>query len=98
VSVRWSAQARRDLAGIGLYVSQDSPQAAERLVIRIREAVGILAEQPLIGRQGQRVDVRELVISRTPYLALYRARKSARKIEVVVLRVVHASRDRSNLT
>ena len=55
---------------------------------RIFEAVDSLILYPLLGRAGRVVGTRELVISRTPYIAVYRVRGQV----VEVLAVQHTAR------
>jgi toxin ParE1/3/4 len=38
---------------------------------RIVEAIGLLLEQPSLGRPGRMPDTRELVVSGTPYVVAY---------------------------
>ncbi len=57
------------------------------MVTRVREAVSILAEHPLVGRPVEK-GLRELVISRgrTGYLALYRFFEEEDVVLVLALR------------
>lgn len=84
--VVWTRRARRNLDDIGDYIAQDNPAAAERTVRRIVEQVLGLAFYPRIGRVGTVEDTRELVISDTPYIAVYRIRE-----RVEVLRIRHGA-------
>jgi plasmid stabilization system protein ParE len=72
-TVRLSEGAVADLERIFEFIAEKDPGAALTAVQRIREAVGILARHPLIGRRVDG-DRRELVISygRSGYVALYR--------------------------
>lgn len=83
--VVWTRRARRNLDDIGGYFAQDDPAAAERTVRRIIEQVSGSAFYPRIGRVGSVEDTRELVISDTPYIAVYRIRE---RIEVLRIRHV----------
>lgn len=69
------------------YIARDNPLAAIEQGDRIAQQVGLLVEHPEMGRVGRRKDTRELVISRTPFIVVYRLK--AGRIEV--LRVLHAS-------
>ena len=71
-----------------MYIAEDDPTAASRLAQRIFEAVDSLIPYPLLGRAGRVVGTRELVISRTPYIAVYRMRGQA----IEVLAVLHTAR------
>lgn len=52
---------------------------------RVREAVELLQEHPNLGRPGRLAGTKELVISGTPFVAVYRVRKG----EVQILRLLH---------
>jgi toxin ParE1/3/4 len=56
--LEWTRPAINDLKSAGDYVAEDSPRAAKHM-----------ANHPNIGRPGRVVQTRELVISRTPFLA-----------------------------
>ena len=84
--VVWTQRARRNLNDIGEYIAQDDPAAAERTVRRIVEQVSGLAYHPRIGRPGRVEGTRELVISDTPYIAIYRIKE-----RVEVLRIRHGA-------
>ena len=78
----------QDLDSIEAYVAEDNPEAAVQSVLRVLEAVEGLAEHPNIGRPGRISGTRELVVSKTPYIAVYRVRTNT----VWVLRVLHGAR------
>ncbi len=84
--VVWTHRALSNLDDIGEYIAQDDPPAAERTIRRIVEQVSGLAFYPRIGRVGSVEDTRELIISGTPYIAVYRIRE-----RVEVLRIRHAA-------
>lgn len=73
--IAWSRRAAAHLVAIRDYIEEDNPEAAERVARRIRDAVGRLAHQPLIGRPGRVRGTRELVITGTPYIAPYRIKR-----------------------
>lgn len=85
--LEWSAFALADRTAIFDYIEADSPKAAIAVDGRIREQVQTLARFPESGRQGRVEGTRELVISRTPYIAAYRiAGKTVR-----ILRILHGA-------
>jgi toxin ParE1/3/4 len=71
---QFATQAATDLDQIEEYVSQDSPQAARRLVQRLREVCFILAEQPYMGyaRPEFGSSHRSFVVPGTRYIIIYR--------------------------
>ena len=77
-----------DLDAIEAHVAKDNPHAAIDTVLRVLEAIAGLAEHPNIGRPGRVSGTRELVVSSTPYIAIYRVRANT----VWVLRVLHGAR------
>lgn len=68
----YSEKALADLDRLTDFLLQDGPAAASETAGLIIEAVEILENHPLIGREAEQ-DLRELVISRgkSGYLALY---------------------------
>ena len=66
------------------YIAQDNPTAAERLTVRISQAVAALAEHPLLGRPGRVISTRELVVSGMPYIATQRVREGVVEILAVI--------------
>lgn len=83
-----SPQAREDLREIFLYIATDNPAAARLVLTRIKDRVKELQDNPHIGRPGRVPGTRELVISKTPYLAPYQVSGEVLQI----LRVYHGSR------
>ena len=88
MKVTLSPQAREDLREIFLYIAEDNPSAARLILNRIEERVAELKSNRHIGRPGRVPGTRELVISKTPYLAPYQVSGDA----IQILRVYHGSR------
>lgn len=86
--LRWLDAALADLRAIKAYIAEENPAAAERVIVSIRSEIGVLINQPTIGRTGRIADTRELVISQYPYIVAYREQGG----EVHILAVVHTSR------
>jgi addiction module RelE/StbE family toxin len=85
--LEWSAFALADRTAIFDYIEADSPQAAIAVDDQIREQARALARFPESGRPGRVEGTRELVISRTPYVAAYRL--AGKKIRI--LRILHGA-------
>ena len=83
----WTEDARLDLDEIATYIALDNPQAAERVIRRIVEAVSGLSFYPRIGREGRVEGTRELVVTGTPYIAVYRLRE-----RIEILTIYHGAR------
>lgn len=87
--VRQSPRAEADIQAIFDYIASDSPRAAERVVDRVLESILRLADWPYSVRMGEAEGTRELVVRRTPYIAIYEVTD-----EVLILRVMHGARRR----
>jgi addiction module toxin, RelE/StbE family len=88
VLVKWLRTSLRNLEAEAEYIAQENPEAAARVVERVREAVQKLADHPALGRPGRVSGTRELVVTGTPYIVPYRVRGNV----VEILRVQHAAR------
>jgi toxin ParE1/3/4 len=69
------------------YIAQDNPRAAIEQGDRIAHQVRQLGQHPELGRKGRKQGTRELVISRTPFIVIYRIK--ADRIEL--LRLLHGA-------
>ncbi len=88
MTLHWTPDALEDLDEAGAYVAEYHPRAARRMAERVLEAVEGLVEFPNLGRTGRVRTTRELVVSGTPFLVIYRARLD----ELQVIRVLHHAR------
>ena len=84
-------EARRDLRAIRDYIARDSPGAARRVVMRLRDLARLLAGAPALGRRRPELapDLRSFVAD--PYVLFYRPLAGATGIELA--RVLHGARD-----
>ncbi len=71
MKVVWSQQARQEWLDQYRFYFGRNPEAARRIRQTVMEAVGNLRDHPKIGRPGRIEDTRELVISGTPFVAIY---------------------------
>ena len=78
----------RSLDAEATCVAADDPAAARLVVERVLQSVAVLEDQPSIGRPGRVSGTRELVVSKTRHVVLYRVRGEL----VEILRVFHSSR------
>ena len=83
----WLQRAIQDRDAQLDYIAQDNPTAAVSQGDRIAEQIEILQQHPQMGRPGRKQGTRELVISRTPFIVVYRIK--AKRIEL--LRVLHGA-------
>ena len=86
--LKWTAPAIRDLVSAGDFIAVDNPAAATKMAARVLEAVESLLEYPAIGREGRLSDSREMVVTGTPFIVIYRLRMPT----VQILRVLHHAR------
>jgi toxin ParE1/3/4 len=87
VTLIWTPNASRNLEEQLEYVADDNLTAADRLSLEVEQQTDLLMEHPMMGRVGRARGTRELVINRTPYVAVYRIRKDS--IEIV--RLLHGA-------
>lgn len=69
------------------YIAADNPTAAIELDQRIDQQIDRLADHPRMGRAGRVRGTREMIITRTPFIAIYRIK--ANRIEI--LRILHGA-------
>ena len=87
MKVRWSLDAKADLADIVDYISRDNPAAALRMDALLSEAAARLGVYPRLGRPGEMPDTREFFPHKH-----YRMVYSIVDDTVWIETVVHASR------
>ncbi len=69
------------------YIAQDNPRAAIEQGDHIAHQVEQLIKHPEMGRSGRKPGTRELVISRTPFIIIYRIKGT----RIELLRVLHGA-------
>lgn len=84
----WSKASLRDLDEIAAHISEDSPQTAELVEIRISDDALLLARFPKSGRPGRVAGTRERVVSKTPFILAYRLESKS----VRILRIYRGAR------
>lgn len=90
--VQWSREALDDIKHQVKIISEDNPRAARRVADRIRDtgkALGTMA----IGRPGRVSGTYEKSVLRLPYIIAYALSERAGREIVVILHVIHTSRD-----
>ncbi|NMZ50166.1 type II toxin-antitoxin system RelE/ParE family toxin [Pseudomonas poae] len=91
VNIALTDKADSDLESIHeYYESRVGSEAADNVVAQIIEALEQLETFTGLGRPSQRPDVRELVLSKFPFIVPYRLAYG----EVQILRIVHQSIER----
>jgi len=84
--LEWREAASADLLAIVEYISDDNPDAAQRLKDDIEAKAANLLEHPMLYRAGRVSGTREMVV-RSSYVVIYTEDAHA----VVILRVLHAA-------
>ncbi len=85
MKVRLTATAERDIDAIVAYVRERDEPAAAQIRRAIARASAGLGAFPLLGRPGRLAGTRERLLSRYPYLLIYRIHMDT----IFVLRVLH---------
>jgi toxin ParE1/3/4 len=83
------ARARKEFDAHIRYIAVRNPAAAADQDFLISEATDRLSLYPNSGRSGRQPVTRELVILRTPFIAVYRVMPELD--EVHILRILHSS-------
>ena len=83
MKVTWSDTAENDVASVVLYIAADDKAAALKLVTRLEMAGNGLEDFPARGRLGRDPGTRELPVSGTQYIIVYR----------IELRALHGARN-----
>jgi toxin ParE1/3/4 len=81
----WSPSARDDLLHIRTYIATHRPAAARRIGARIVQTARRLVAMPKLGPPGREPGTREIVVTGTPYLVVYRLDSGG----ILILRVLH---------
>ncbi len=82
--------AKEDLKEIRQYISKENPTASKMVSERIKKALLMLTEQPLIGHVTDDEEVLEWHIPGLPYTLPYRIVNN----EIQILRVFHETQNR----
>ena len=85
--LEWRQAARADVLEILDYISDDNPDAAQRLKDDIEAKAAKLPEHPRLYREGRVSGTREMIV-RLNYVVVYTEDERA----VTILRVLHAAR------
>lgn len=86
LALEWRDVARGDLLAIVDYISDDNPDAAQRLKDDIEAKAAALPQHPKLYRAGRIAGTREMVV-RSNYIVVYTETPHI----VMVLRVLHAA-------
>lgn len=87
MSIRWLPEAQRNRLEQLDYIAQDNPLAAISQDQEIERQINVLLTHPKMGRPGRVTGTRELVISSTPFVVIYRLQGQS----IDVLRLLHSA-------
>lgn len=90
--VTWARMALDDIKEQIAFIAQDNPAAARRVADRLRDTGAALGDMAT-GRPGRVTGSYEKSARRLPYIIAYELRVIAGRESVVILRVIHTSRD-----
>lgn len=90
--VTWARAALDDIKEQIAFIAQDNPAAARRVANRLRDTGAALGDMAT-GRPGRVTGSYEKSVSRLPYIIAYELRPITGRESVVILRVIHTSRD-----
>ncbi|MBT0779228.1 type II toxin-antitoxin system RelE/ParE family toxin [Paracoccus sp. pheM1] len=90
--VTWARAALDDIKEQIAFIALDNPAAARRVADRLRDTGAALGDMAT-GRPGRVTGSYEKSVSRLPYIIAYELRTIAGRESVVILRVIHTSRD-----
>jgi toxin ParE1/3/4 len=86
--IEWTIQATRQLDRANNYIAlSNGEEVAARITMQIVSSVQQLAAFPMSGKQGRVPGTRELVISNTPFIAVY----AIVKTRIVILAIYHGA-------
>jgi addiction module RelE/StbE family toxin len=88
--MRWTPAAADDLESIQDYLLGHLPSLAQSTIREIYEKIPMLRSTPFRGRPGREEGTRELVLSRLPYIVVYRVKDS----DVEILHIYHGAQHR----
>ena len=87
MKIEWLPKAAHNLNAQLAYIGEHNPAAAIDVGDAVEKCLSRLADLPESGRPGRLPGTRELVVTRTPFIVVYRIEPAA----VVILRVLHAA-------
>lgn len=85
----WTRAAIRDLTNMREYIARENPDAARATALKIIDASERILQFPEVDRVGRANGTRELIVSGTRYLIVYRMKKKA----IHFVRVLHGSQE-----
>jgi toxin ParE1/3/4 len=88
IQIEWTPLAESEAREIHRYIAEDSVAAADRQLDLLLESIQGLSRFPAKGRAGRVHGTRELVVSGTPYIVVYRLVDTT----IQILSILHGAR------
>lgn len=85
--LRWTREAAADLEQIADYLLTHTPDRAYELVRTLYDAPSALLTFPNRGRPGKKEGTRELVLTRLPYIVVYKVVDDV----IFIVRILHGA-------
>lgn len=85
LKILWTDRAEKDLISQESFIAKDKPRVAVEQIDRLITRAASLADYAEQGRAGRVKGTRELVVSGTPFILVYRVRPA----RIEILRVLH---------
>lgn len=87
MSIEWRNKAYLDAMSIIDFIDLENPVAAFAVYEEIKTQIETLLEHPHLGRPGRIIGTRELIINRTPFIAVYSVHGNI----IYILRILHGA-------
>lgn len=87
--ISWSPNSKEDYRNICSYLISHNILAALDIINRIDGSIGLLSENPYIGRKSEFTEARELVVPQTNYIVIYRIKTDV----VELMQIYHAKQN-----
>ncbi|NEN90184.1 MAG: type II toxin-antitoxin system RelE/ParE family toxin [Okeania sp. SIO3H1] len=88
MKIVWTRLALEDINNAYEYIAANNPDSALDTIERVENSINRLLQYPEMGRLGQVVGTRELVVTGTPFIVPYRVRGD----RLEILAVIHGAR------
>jgi toxin ParE1/3/4 len=91
-TLKWSPQALRDMVRLREFIEPHNPDAARRAAETLKKSASLLLDFPLMGKQLEGRQDRDLIIpfGKRGYVMRYRLHNA----EIVILKIWHEREDR----
>jgi len=88
MQLKITKRAKQDMSTVRKYISKDSEDMATQVLTQVKASMSGVLNFPLMGRIGRVKNTRELVLTQSSYILVYRVVKDT----VEILALIHTSR------